>query len=143
MSGYTFTKPSAITQHEITFNYVGAVKNGNKLTLVISGEILINVPLGSYASFGTFTIPKSVADKIIPYAESISGVGNPIELFSLVFTDKTATLVGSSKSAMVNKPSDTRVGFLSLTNGLTAGATYLFRIEKTYLLGENLANSEE
>ena len=60
MSGYSCT----ILDSAITANYVGIVKNGNKLTIVVSGVLAHTDQSGLIPC--QFNIPKAVWDKLYP-----------------------------------------------------------------------------
>ena len=80
MNGYSFVVPNNLPS-EISYNYVSACKNGNKLTLILSGVI----QTGESASLGNiylgkFNIPSSVGVKL--YGESITGLTGVLDIKS-------------------------------------------------------------
>lgn len=133
MSGYSFN-PYSVTGYSIDPVYVGAVKNGNKLTLVCairitknSGEALNTI------SVGAILIPASVLAKLYPFQDTTLDVRRIIAVDSSytekdvgAFTDKTATGVSIGLN----------VGELELNT------EYYLRVEQTFLLSENLAPEE-
>lgn len=113
--------------------YVGAVKTGNKLTLVICGQV---TPTSQTAlSLGSFKIPADVGAKLIPY-----------QLGAELFLDNKAIHLFSTNTNAVQiladcqKTSSTTIRFaLRFNQNVSIGTTYLFRYEITFLLSDNLA----
>lgn len=113
--------------------YVGAVKTGNKLTLVICGQV---TPTSQTAlSLGNFKIPADVGAKLIPY-----------QLGAELFLDNKAIHLFSTNTNAVQiladcqKTSNTTIRFaLRFNQNVSIGTTYLFRYEITFLLSDNLA----
>lgn len=140
MSGYSFTPQADDTVGTRSYKYAGIVKNGNKLTLVIFLSLTTATALslsGPYVNCGQFTLPKAVADKLIP-----TTIGQSTALES-----KKVTLVMSNINSVydgimtVTKPNDTTLnfGFYTQTN-IASGATITaVRLEVTFLLSDNLA----
>ena len=69
-NAYHFDKLGETNGIERTYNYVGVVKNGNKLTIVISGTLKRTNTSADNFTIGDFTIPNIVASKIFTYALS-------------------------------------------------------------------------
>ena len=139
MSGYSYVQTS---KDGITLNtvYCGAVKNGNKLTLVIFGKAQRTGDVANdFAEVGFFTIPKAVADKIYP-----TPLGNQTN----AVLSKTIQLFSGSNSKIdcnmiVNKFSYTNQNAIKVymygMSNLTLNTEYQYRIEMTFLLSDNLA----
>lgn len=135
MTGYSFT--NVTTDINWSPVYIGACKNGNKLTLVLFGSYT-KLPGDSAAPYlGYITVPQSVADKIYPF--TIGAVSTYVDLKTISFfygqTDKVDIPYRMTK----NVGGRELKYWLSDTSSLTAGNTYFFRIETTFLLSDNLA----
>ena len=133
MSGYSFTKASDI---EWTAVYVSACKNGNKLSFIVFGSYTKASEDSRSPGLGSFTIPTDVGSKLIPF--SIAGTGTDrldirkISFFSTQYNSVDVPM-------RVTKVSNASIRFAISDNDLlTAGTTYLFRYEVTFLLSENL-----
>lgn len=133
MAGYSF---DIVTVFEWDDIYVGAVKNGNKLTLVVFGEYTKRTE--SYAgNLGYFTLPQAVADKIIPY--SLGTFTDVVDTKISNFYDDIGSSVPINLSLRKANPTQLMLAIRDPQN-LTADTTYLFRYEVTFLLGTNLAS---
>ena len=140
MTGYSYVQNSkdGITLAPI---YCGAVKNGNKLTLVIFGKAQRTGDVAyDFAEVGFFTIPKAVADKIYP-----TPLGNQTN----AVLSKTIQLFSGSNSKIdcnmiVNKfisgnQNKLQVYMYGMSN-LQLNTEYQYRIEMTFLLSDNLVS---
>lgn len=139
MSGYSFSAPADTSNISREYQYVGAVKNGNKVTFVIFSKINIlnNVPAGTGVTMGTFTIPLSVGNKIYPY--TIGGLDNVVSGGKITMIKDLFS--GTEVFAYYRKTSAITInGLFYSDNILSAGNSYLFRLEATFLLGDNLAS---
>ena len=88
---------------------------------------------------GNWTIPQSVGEKLIPYTLSgQSSVDNKnIPLFS------STSSTGNFKSITINKNSNTELqGYMYTISNLNLNTDYVFRVESTFLLSENLVPQE-
>lgn len=133
MTGYSggFGSKAGLT---ITGTYIGVVKTGNKITFVAVGEITRTGDVQyNFASLAGFTIPLTIADKLIPVNNTwlafdkiylAEDYANGIEV-PVVF-DKS-----SSSSAQWN---------IYSLDSLTLNTKYYFRLEQTFLLSDNLAD---
>lgn len=135
MVGYSKDKPD---MPDFTTLYMGAVKNGNKLTLVwfisltatqtgYSGEILPGI-----------RVPKSLDSALVPF--SLSGLDNLLDnktvpLYSAYNQKVDSTMMIQKYTASLYLNIQPRI----YVSGLTVNTTYLFRIEETFLLSDNLA----
>lgn len=132
MEGYTFFKSVAHGEY-FDLTYVGACKTGNKLTIVITGKM--NFPTNTEIyTIGGMNIPKAIGKKLYPIT------GTQIAFLSINAQQNYYSRV--MISGIINKNSDTNIDFRLYAAGLTANTDYYFRIEQTYLLGENLAPTE-
>ena len=138
MSGYSFT-PSTVSNLTLQFTFVGAVKTGNKITLVLACQMTKTDDLGSnYITFGSIYLPQAVGAKIIPV--DIDG-GYFVDVKKVNILD---TFTGTKEiTGYVQKPSDTRLVFGGYASGLNTllelNKAYYFRYELTILLSDSLA----
>lgn len=135
MTGYSFVKNTNLLW---TPDYVGAVKNGNKLTLVIFGSYTYQT--GDTTQYlGSFVVPSEVYAKLYPY--SLSGYTDILtEINGSLYVD-----IDTIKPIVipVRKTGGQAVTFVLRrpeSAGLTNGSTYTFRFEVTFLLSNNLAS---
>ena len=135
MSGYSFVAPSQT--EELSLIYASAVKNGNKLTLVVFGSYTRRTEDPKVnPTLGEFVIPGEVASKIIPWSSVFVDSKN-IPVFS-----SASTIV--EKAVGVEKRDSTHISFTGYGfHSLTAETQFMFRIEETFLLSENMIPSGE
>ena len=131
MSGYSATLKE-IENIEITDAYAGAVKNGNKLTLVLSCSITPSTAItGGYKPIIEFNIPENIGVKLIP-------------AFSTTLDRKTLLGVGLGGSnvnidSQLIKTSNKKLTLqYSNLQTMVANTTYAARFECTFLLSDNL-----
>lgn len=136
MTGYSFTKGADKEGLTVDLTYAGAVKNGNKITFVIAGEITrTDTVAGNLYPFGKFNIPYTIGIKLIP-------------AFSIWLAFINTYLAndadnGTSLPALLYKESGLHTNIalnLYKVNNLTLNTKYYFRIEQTFLLSDNLAS---
>ena len=133
MSGYSFsvTEEAGWTKD---IAYAGVVKNGNKLTMVISGNYTrTSDSASSYPELGTFTIPSEIGAKIYPI--SLDFIDFRILEVFVSLGDSTPV------RAFAEKVDGTHIK-LSSYSATTLNKTYNYRYELTFLLSENLAPQE-
>lgn len=133
MSGYSARVHSDIASWTKTIAYVGACKNGNKLTLVAC--IKFTLPEGAFSqpSLINFTIPSSIGARLIPI--NIPDYGYLDQKNVALFTspnDFTSAVV------RLGKDNNTSLNLILRTTTLTANTEYLLRYEATFLLGDSL-----
>ena len=134
MSGYSFTKRN--DEQDWTPIYVGIVKNGNKLTIVIFGSFTYDSGT-SYANIANIIVPASVAAKLYPF--TVGGSTRVLANKKIECLD-TDSLGALTDITMLTQKYDDLITFqLRDMTSLTANKTYLFRIEQTFLLSDNLA----
>ena len=143
MTGYSFL-PQAKTNITITNVYVGAVKTGNKLTIVNFGKVNRSDDVAyDFIPVGKLIIPQEVANKLIP-----STLGN---LDTVLIASKTSFFTspgGATKDLNFVGSKETQGGNPCITsyiygvNSLTANTEYQYRLEMTFLLSENLVPEE-
>ena len=137
MEGYSFAF-GEVSNLTIEGVYAGAVKNGNKLTLVIACN-LTRTGTCSNSVLGLFTLPSEVLAKLIP-----TNVG------AYPYLDNEVVKSWSNDSTYVNticylQKFSTNVQLkvdATPLNSLTLNTKYYFRYEVTFLLSENLIPSE-
>lgn len=117
--------------HTFSNVYASAVKNGNKLTLVISMDWERTDTGDNNPLIGSFTIPSDIASKIIP--SSLGSVDN--RLISL-FESATQYITGCGS---INKSSNTLNFIINARGNDVQSTVYHVRYEVTFLLSDNLA----
>ena len=136
MSGYSFTFENL--HADITLEYAGIVKTGNKLTIAVAGHITpsANIAADSPIDTGTIHIPADIGAKLYPGLDSNRIIGNSCPLIVSSYDSSTIVEAHSYLTKWTNQE-------LSLTfynsDVLHAGDTYYYRQEITLLLSENLA----
>ena len=137
MTGYSFVKDTNINWSPV---YVGAVKNGNKLTLVIFGNYTYATGDGD-TQVGKFVIPSAVGSLLYPY--TMGAITNILDQKSVAFFKNTS--VGNEPKYITCEISKSHNGQVNFnfrrvaTASLENGETYVFRYEVTFLLSDNLA----
>ena len=135
MTGYSF---NASSFEEINYIYAGACKNGNKITFVLFGTYTkkANDPSVN-PTLGEFIVPDEVYEKLYPY--SSYNLADIVISYSSSPSEDKVMLPGS-----VTKRTGNAVRIVAYkvhesgTGKLVAETPYLFRIEVTFLLSENL-----
>ena len=132
MSGYTFEK---IDKENLTNEaiYAGAVKNGNKLTLVYYANLTRTDDVtGNISNLCRFFLPAGVLSKLIPDENDW--------LARSSFWASSAANAGVNSTWLVEK-GGTGVYFRATKlNDLVLNTKYLCRFEITFLLSDNLAS---
>lgn len=137
MSGYSFTK--RIADYDWTPIYVGIVKNGNKLTFVMFGSINIATLTDSYTNLAFLDIPSDLGAQLFPY--EVQGYGNVLDNSKITYMDSTILGTFQDGLVIIQKQSDSRLAIqIRGLSSLTLNRDYYFRIEKTFLLSDNLAS---
>lgn len=136
MTGYTFTK--SITEG-VSCLYAGVVKNGNKLTFVITSiftpasEASSGAPIG----LGKFVVPADIAEKLVPFTSQT--LTNVLDIKSGTFN---SYVVNSRGTNLVVYKNDYDLNFVAYPLVPLAGdgnTPYYIRFEATFLLSNNLA----
>ena len=137
MVGYSYSigTKANITQ---TNSYVGVVKNGNKLTFTIVGQMERTDSVdGDNKGLGSFTIPAEVGAKLVPH--TLGSLTNVLRSTSMIYS-KVAYAAGVSSTIGIYKTSNTSFSVSSYgVNSLDLNTIYDFAFEITFLLSENLA----
>ena len=134
MSGYSFEPETASQDATLEFVYVGAVKNGNKLTLVIACNV---TPTASTTQIGLgkIVVPNSVYSRLY---DTRVGDYNFLDNKKIAVFDNYYT--SQDVLAYMQKSSGKLVAVLRNTNVLTTNTKYYCRYEVTFLLSDNLAS---
>lgn len=133
MAGYSYSSSTSTYPITRDITYIGAVKNGNKLTLVNSQEITRLDTIGDgIISLGSFNIPIEVGNKLIPVR------GNWLAFLEVYCASDYAS--GTTLKALIIKDTATSLRcVLYGCNTLTLNTKYYIRLESTFLLSNNLA----
>ena len=139
MSGYSFTKSTENDPAEVSveYLYVSVVKNGNKITFVCFVKInrLASISTGgALIGLGTFSVPKSVGNNLIP--EALNRLSSTKVYVSSSYNTGTEIPLNVYKNEGVGADYITFRYYSG--NDLTANTDYYARAEVTYLLSENM-----
>lgn len=136
MDGYNFTK---IADKDWDCVYAGICKNGNKLTFAVFGKLTsLSTDWSSY-SIGYFVIPRAIGEKLFPY--SLGAITNILDDKEVSFFSGVSDYHNVPYN--IRKDSDTSITIILRNlngSGLVNDTEYVFRIEETFLLSENLAS---
>ena len=139
MSGYSYS-PFTKTNMTLESIYAGAVKNGNKLSLVIFAKFTRTGEIANdFATLGKFVIPKSVGDKIIP--TTIGSITNAVLSKNVLLFNSPSSSASSNVLVAKGTESSTKDNltiYLYNVNGKTLDTTYQLRLEMTFLLSDNM-----
>lgn len=134
MSGYSFNAVEQLAHNTKTILYVGAVKNGNKLTVVVFERV--NLIDNTQITLGEVIIPQEVADKIIP--TDVGDGNNLLDSRQLIVIGNSVT-DQSSQLGFCVKAYGHYLRFFCSAAGLTLNKNYHIRYELTFLLSDSLA----
>ena len=142
MVGYSFTNYNSSAHATLGCIYAGVVKNGNKITFVVFGEITrtSDFPVGDDYLAGQFefTMPSYIGAKL--YNATIGGLN--------ILNDEQVECIGANYETdftslpfVTLKSGNTKLQlWIYRLNTLTLNQRYTFRYERTFLLSENLAS---
>lgn len=135
MTGYSYA--DATTGYLFENQYANIIKNGNKLTLVLAGDL--TKPTGeSSTNFvaGNFEIPLSIWNQLVPtQVGSLTNVLS-VQRVNIFFNPTTFAEIG----ALVLKSGGQKLTIQVVgTGAMTLDVKYYMRVEVTFLLGANLA----
>ena len=134
MEGYSFTPftPPAGDTRVITPLYVGAVKTGNKLTLVLYVKFNKMTDNVTSSNMGYFVVPQAISNKLVN--NELGNIANfEVLAYSNSYTSKTL-------NAYINKMGDGSLNFGAYgLSSINASTDYYLRYEVTFLLSDNLA----
>lgn len=132
MNGYSFEKIDTINWTPV---YVGCVKNGNKLTMVVFGKYIKHENDPTQIYIGKINIPLDVGNKLYEYG--IGGFTNSVlgtNVLPCYYNEKNYVNI----PLLIIKYSATSVAFKIMTSELQNNTEYYFRIETTFLLSDNM-----
>lgn len=138
MSGYSWTKGNPSHWTEI---FVGVVKNGNKITFVVFGEITKteNTPSGEF-TIGQYVLPNSVYSKFYPF--TLGDLATFMDAKIISFFSSKTNHVDIPCSARYPSGTNNLNFYISSLANLEVGTRYVFRYELTLLLSDNLVSQE-
>ena len=128
MEGYAFLKLSEASWTPI---YVGAVKTGNKLTIVVSGTLNRGADGQGNPNLCYITINSNVMSKLYPW------VDNVLEQ-KIIYFQKDAFNQTPIQIRTVKEGTSLRYEIFNIQT-LDASTDYYFRLEQTFLLSNSLA----
>ena len=134
MTGYSFSDAqNSTTKADIEYVYVGAVKNGNKLTLVNAFNVTRKTGATDVCTVGRFFIPTAVMDKIYPALGA-----NLVDQKTCIAMINNYTI---TNVYMTVTKYDNISLYSSISNisSLTEGSKYYIRHEVTILLSDSMA----
>ena len=140
MSGYglenAYNPPA-----EFVRSYAGIVKNGNKLTLVVSGVYTKSSSQSAWVNCFDFKVPSSISSKIVN--DTLDGQ-SVASIYRVEFY-KTITSTPIVRNLKIVKDYQQIIGqFTSsasmVNSDFETDVPYKYRIEVTFLLSENLAS---
>lgn len=129
MSGYSFNKVT-IANYTLVYHYAGIVKNGNKLTCVLSFTITKHAGGANTIGIGAFVVPLAIANLL-----NNNSLGYLANFESSFYSDLTTYI---SIPTWIKKSGD-NLGVNVYMSNAVVDQTYDGRIELTFLLSENLA----
>lgn len=138
MTGYSFNKGTLPTGVNITLDYAGVCKNGNKITFVVAGIFRKSSAFteSDIDDLFGFVIPSDIGSKLYPH--TLSGVGVLSAQIIPFFKDRVTK---TDIHVFGRKFSSTYfTTLLQKLDTLDNDTDYYFRIENTFLLSDNLAS---
>ena len=131
MSGYSASFSSGTSETSAVKVYVGAVKNGNKLTLICAGTLERTGQADSFV-LCAFTVPDAVLNKLYPVTLGGGQVVLDSKKVDAMYSqyDSASVVAYLTKGSVLNLHVD--------TTNLTQNKVYYFRYEATFLLSDSL-----
>lgn len=137
MTGYA-ASASYSEGYTITKDYVGACKNGNKITFAFSGHITRTPEyVGNNPHITTLTIPADVGAKLVP--SNIGSTTNYLCSMKIQVARDIAYYTDITIGIQKNNNTSLAVAFFGGQN-LAENVEYYFRFDITFLLSPNLAS---
>lgn len=135
MSGYSY-QPATKENANITYTYIGSVKNGNKVTFACSGYFSRSGDLtGGNCTLIRFTFPNSIGAKL--YQTEINGISG-LAFGKIDFCKSYSTHIDIPMVIMKESNSQFVITMYDLNNKAEINTSYLFRFEITFLLSDNM-----
>ena len=139
MNGYKFFPEVLDNEHRtLTYSYAGVVKTGNKITFAIAGTITTK-DANTSASFGRFTIPLSISEKLYP--TTIGEISNILDIKAITLSATGYSIKQIPVTTFKSYGGTSIEQSMYNLNELTIGTVYHFRSEITFLLSDNLAGN--
>lgn len=135
-NSYNFDKLGETNGIERSYNYVGVVKNGNKLTIAISGTLKRTNTSTDNFTIGDFTMPNIVASKIFTY--ELSPFDDIVANISAQCWPDFNTSNKKEITVLFQKLGSNFLRINAYSSPLEINTTYVYRIEQTFLLSDNL-----
>lgn len=134
MDGYSAYITSEMDTWDKNISYIGACKNGNKLTFVICGKLTrLSTTSVLMPDIVRFSLPPSVASKLIP-----------IQISAYSYLDQKVIPAFYGPTQYINCPmrvskAGNQITMVGTFSDLEINTEYVIRYEATFLLSENLA----
>ena len=139
MNGYTFNPEVLDNEHRtLTYTYAGVVKTGNKITFCIDGTITTK-DANSSTSFGRFSIPLSIGDKLFP--TTIGEISNILDIKAITLSATGYSIKQIPVTTFKSYGGTSIEQSMYNLSELQIGTIYHFRYEVTFLLSDNLASN--
>ena len=136
MSGYN-ASVGTTTNFTIEKVYIGACKNGNKLTLVVAMNVT-KTDTGNDFDLATITIPSSVGAKLYPTQLGDQPYLSFLDFKKIQMVDEDLSII--SQDGYVYKNSNTSLAFsIKNSDNMTTNKKYYVRYEVTFLLSDDIA----
>lgn len=135
MNGYSFTE---IATEDLTkeFIYVGAVKNGNKVTLVLALNITKTASIASSKNIGYVVMPNEVMENLYP---TMIGGSNVLVFDKVNAVATDSTIIPLTYKVTKNPTNVVFILSVDTIDNLPLNTKCYIRIEQTFLLSDNLA----
>lgn len=136
MNGYGFTPNPDLATNGFGLNYVGAVKNGNKVTFAVAGTFIPNSSTVVNPSLGAITFPTAIGQQLYP--DTLGALSNQYVSFFNSANTSVSKNVRTTKTGGGNN--GVSFQFFSMSSGFVLDTPYSFRFEVTFLLSDSLAS---
>ena len=131
MNGYSFTNGT----NPLRTPYVSIVKNGNKITLVITGYFKKTETTNTIL-IGSFFVPTSIASKIVPFVYQWVDYRKVL----MINIDSTSDIIEKEFYLSKHASLPNFSLYLQTSNDIDTTKTYFMRYEATFLLSDNMAS---
>lgn len=136
MEGYSFI-PVTNVKANINYKYVGVVKNGNKITFVVFFDVtaLSEITNNDNITAGYFNVPTEIGARLFPtQIANVQALAIEKSSICISYANNVNDIVMN-----VRKPNQNSVTFAFYpSQTLLANTTGTIRLEKTFLLSDNL-----